>query len=369
MPGRGGEGEGGGEAEGGDGEGSGSGAGGWGVGRAGGRIWQDLLLEPPAWRHTLVRTWLLIFFLYVQEEEEKEAEEAEAEEKYHEDEVTFLPFCVPAMYVATLAVLSRCYDGHSPGHWLRVVRVVLQIVVYAGRATSFLLVLHFSEEDQLEFLVLYFVAFFMDDCDELIPEWFGLGRRFRGSSSEHLSRDTVAVQGLAVTKCLEMFAEIPRRWTATEVESATARMTWPLVLLVRTLRRSSMFRRDCGGDSWCLERSQLPTVKQIDVPVVLLVPQERIRNAQCSSSSCPRLPSRTWTCPSELRDVRSWPILGTSHVPMWRASMAYTSWCGLSRPGGALWSVHGADFLGALCTGTGPNLVHLDGSYGQTHVP
>ena len=29
------------------------------------------------------------------------------------------------------------------------------------------------------------------------------------------------------------------------------------------------------------------------------------------------------------------------------ASMAYTSWCGLSRPGGALWSDHGADFLGA----------------------
>ena len=49
----------------------------------------------------------------------KEEEEAEAEEKDCEDEVTFLPFCVPAMYVATLAVLSRCCetcDGHSPGH-------------------------------------------------------------------------------------------------------------------------------------------------------------------------------------------------------------------------------------------------------------
>ena len=37
--------------------------------------------------------------------------------------------------------------------------------------------------------------------------WLWLASFFRGSSSEHLSGDTVAVQGLAVTKCLEMFAK------------------------------------------------------------------------------------------------------------------------------------------------------------------
>ena len=46
-------------------------------------------------------------------------------------------------------------------------------------------------------------------------------------------------------------------------------------------------------------------------PGGLLVPQERIRNGQCCSSSCPRLPSRTWTWTSEPTDVRSCPILGT----------------------------------------------------------
>ena len=189
------------------------------------------LFNSPAWRYTLVRTWLLIFFLYAQEEEERGGGSRGRGE-------------VPRKRGDFPALLRARVARGDPGCCVSVLRDVRWAFSWtltsAGRATSFLSVVHFSEEDQLEFLALYFLAFLMDDSDELIPEWFGFGHRSRGSSSEHLSRGTVAVRGLAVTKCLEMFAEIPRRLTTTEVESTTAKMNWLLVLLVRTLRRSSM---------------------------------------------------------------------------------------------------------------------------------
>ena len=50
----------------------------------------------------------------------------------------------------------------------------------------------------------------MDACVELILEWLNLVLGVIASevsSSVHLSGDTDAVLGLAVTKCLEIFAE------------------------------------------------------------------------------------------------------------------------------------------------------------------
>ena len=64
------------------------------------------------------------------------------------------------------------------------------------------------------------------------------------------------------------------------------------------------------------------TVEQIvDVPNAYRLPNSRITGQSLEA---------------EQSDVRSSRILGTAHVPTWRASMTYTSWCGLSRPCGAL---------------------------------
>ena len=106
------------------------------------------------------------------------------------------------------------------------------------------------------------------------------------------------------------------------VESTTARMTLTLTLVawLHLWRRSSMLRRDRGGVSWSFStRSDL-------------MPQERICNTQWSRLSTSQCARKFTTRMSELRNVRKCPILGTSHVPTWRASMGYTSWCGLSRP-------------------------------------
>ena len=190
------------------------------MGRAGGRTWQDLLLQPPAWRHTLVRTWLLIFYLYAKEEEEKEEEEAEAEEEDCEDEVTFSPFCVPAMFVATLAVLSRCYGTYDGHHGLLGRRFLLFDAFCTHRSTNrcptigsvalYLSVVHFSGEDLLAFARCTSPRLLMDDYEELIPKRFFYGwRRASEDLPLIISRETplqnliLRILGRSASRCLQ----------------------------------------------------------------------------------------------------------------------------------------------------------------------
>ena len=79
------------------------------------------------------------------------------------------------------------------------------------------------------------------------------------------------------------------------------------------------------------------------------VPLERIQQrtlAQIAVVTVPRIFS-TW--PPVLRSVSSTRILRTADVPTLRASMAHTSWCGLSRPG-RHWLQMAVPSFGEPCT-------------------
>ena len=62
-------------------------------------------------------------------------------------------------------------------------------------------------------------VFIMDAYAELIPEWCPVGVVLRGSSSEHLSLFQNKALRVHVPRCLEMFAECPRRLTTSRVST------------------------------------------------------------------------------------------------------------------------------------------------------